>query len=730
MTTPSLPTDVDLPRLFQPSETPKESNSRATHQTHRKDGSKAKQAKNLKHKQANKERRAAAQAQQDLLSPTGSRIDTSAQQPDNQDPYQASEHDDSSATSKGATTRSVPLLDFTSYTKSEPFVFKSTMPGTYPEPIPAKRLKTAPDNKHDEGAFDDNAKSEHLQHQAEDSFLMSLREKLINARDSVSATVSAALDNPAGLSRQFVKQCFALVAGLLKDPAPEAVASEEDVAEKVDAIRRPTNKRTVDGTVKSKPRHPTLHKTQIQPQQRQSPTSNSVYQPDPPRHGSSRLPETPSQKPPKTPVQRVEVISSGEPVASTEVRVQSPAPGEVEKGKEAAMDPTPMPASEPGEVSPPVQPPQAPSTLGSNPVDEASTKAASPPLDYFTGRPIDYEMLALPKITCIYPRVFKDETTYLMFMSCMRGSTISAHSKLAIYLFLFHGGRSKVYISEASLLEAIVMMNGWVLAFFEPAVHREVVSWVQTEGARYVNFMRIALETSLVQMEAHHLYHVLFSGQPYVLNLTDTTIDRARQIGNDTQLRDRFPGIVHLFKQHIPLSHLEMMMEYDYTVMPEPVDTKMGGVEEVKVAPNVNQASNVGPPSNTNVTNNVPSTNAPAQKNAAPAPTSAPKLPPFSGLIIPSQNNASSQLNTISTANGVSNPSTTSRQLALSQANAPSQLAAAFTASTARNPISLPTPNPSANAHPGSSQQSAPKPGPTFGVAVNQRNKLNPRAPR
>lgn len=260
----------------------------------------------------------------------------------------ASTQSGSSHDSASATTRSKPLLDFTSYTKSEPFVFKSTMPGTYPEPIPAKRLKTTPDSKHDEGAFDDNAKSEHLQHQAEDSFLMSLGEKLINAHDSVSATVSTAWDNPAGLSRQFVKQCFALVAGLLKGPAPEAVVSE-----KVDAIRRPTNKRTVDGTVKSKPRQPSLHKTQIQPQQRQSPTPNSVCQPDPPRHGSSRLPETPSQKPLKTPVRRVEGIRPGEPVASTEVRVQSPAPGGVEKGKEAAMDPTPMPASEPGEVSPP-----------------------------------------------------------------------------------------------------------------------------------------------------------------------------------------------------------------------------------------------------------------------------------------------------------------------------------------------------------------------------------------
>lgn len=317
-----------------------------------------------------------------------------------------------------------------------------------------------------------------------------------------------------------------------------------------------------------------------------------------------------------------------------------------------------------------------------------------------------------------------------MFMSCMRGSTISAHSKLAIYLFLFHGGCSKVYISEASLLEAIDMMNDWVLAFFKPAVHRQVVTWVQTQGARYVNFMRIALETSLVQDEAHHLYHVLFSGLPFVLNLTDTNIDRARQIANDTQLRDRFPGIVHLFKQHLPLTHLETTMEYDYTVMPEPKDTKMGGVEEVKVAPNVNQITNGVPPSNTDVANNILRTNAPPQHNAAPAPTSAPKLPPFSGLIMPSQNNAASQLSTISTANGVSNPSTTFRQLAPSQANAPSQPAAAYTASSTRNPISLPPSNPSANAQSGSSQQSAPKPGPTFGVAVSQRNKLNPRAPR
>ncbi|KAK4502053.1 hypothetical protein PRZ48_007864 [Zasmidium cellare] len=517
-------------------------------------------------------------------------------------------------------------FDLSSHNGPKTFVFKSTMPGTYPASSPTKRLKTASAGQLTEGEFDYQAKNEHLQHLAEDWFLLGLRYKLFNARDSIYATAAAAWVDPIGISQQFIRQCIALVAGRVEKPELKPEAGAEAVTEAKRAILQPNNKRSLNGAVKSG-------------QEPQAPKSDLV-KPDLAHPGLSGPEEILSKMPglpkPKT-------STSSKSAISTDARATSTPDG---NGHGLSIDSTPVQAFTSEEPSTALRLPQADPALSLGSGANASN-GTSPILDHFTRKPIDYEMLPLPEITYATPRVFDDEITYPMFMSLLSKSRISAINKRAIYLSVFRGARSIVYIDEAKLLEAINMMNDETLAFFEPQVCRDIANWVQTEGLRYFTFMSIVLETSLTQEEAHYLYHVFFSGQPFILNLNDETIDRARQIACDSLLRDRFAGIVHLFLEHLPLRHYAQMMEYDYTTVSDPVDTDMSGME-VTYAP----ATNAGPSQNANIALNISPTSASAQQNATPATTSGLQRSTSSQSNTRPQSTATPQPNTARAGNG------------------------------------------------------------------------------
>lgn len=65
------------------------------------------------------------------------------------------------------------------------------------------------------------------------------------------------------------------------------------------------------------------------------------------------------------------------------------------------------------------------------------------------------------------------------------------------------------------------------------------------------------------------------------INVNENTMDRLRQLANDTMLCDRFPKTVEYLQQLLPPPQpLRALMEYNLPALPEMLDTNMSGMEE------------------------------------------------------------------------------------------------------------------------------------------------------
>lgn len=340
----------------------------------------------------------------------------------------AAQHDN--VKRSAASSRKVPTFDFSDHDDAIPFTFTARMPGSFPSDLSAKRSKLTHAESDVDANFGNNAEAEHMGHQAEDSFLLGLKQKVAAAGTTAFEPIAAVRQDPQGISREFRNKCVEFVAGYFVEPVAEDSAKPETPAE-----------RSIADAIFNAPRFVKRKLDRMETAANEKPTAPSTF------HVSQ------SSSPPKP------LFQVADSDRTTAHRVS-------QSGTDDPLD-VPYPILRLRDAFPGAQ---QPASLIKPSSEQAASKSTESPKD---DEPADSLSNEVQAVQVVEPptirRCFSDEQCLPGHLMRLVNSRLTHDEKIVVYLFDMHGVGLEFMLSRAAVHSAGEVLS-WTMSFFSTCI--------------------------------------------------------------------------------------------------------------------------------------------------------------------------------------------------------------------------------------------------------------------